>query len=486
MPKSWLGRFNTILWGLLLLTLPVTSFPLVHRFLGGSSVAPLSVVPLILLTLTLIVPTALRQKALPKEVMPLLLFFGVTIIATLVAVFKDIPSFRDTPVLRNALEGFLTLITGIAFFLAPIYMVKSEKDLRLSLLLIYIAGGLILLFCILQATAWLVFKEYPPFLHQIQRFVSSSGRLFDRRVNGLAFEPSWLAHQLNILFIPLFIAASFHGFTLLKVRLFKRISLENILLILSIMALFMSFSRIGWLTALLLLAFLLFRWVNLLIDRSNRSANPYPCWRRLIIWFGLIVVLMGSMIGLGFILTKIDPRMVKLFDLERYKQFGFLGWASQLGVAERVVFWLAAYQVYLLHPLLGVGLGGAGFFFPEVLPDFGFRLPEIVRVLMSDSFIPNAKNLWVRLLSETGIIGFICFVLWLFVVLRAAVDLEKRSQPVIYRFIGMFGKLSLLALLVEGFSTDTFGLPYYWLVFGLVVAVARFKPVEAHSAELKE
>jgi hypothetical protein len=40
----------------------------------------------------------------------------------------------------------------------------------------------------------------------------------------------------------------------------------------------------------------------------------------------------------------------------------------------------------------------------------------------------------------------------------------------------MFGKLSLLALVVEGFSTDTFGLPYFWLVFGIVVAVSRIKP----------
>lgn len=360
-------------------------------------------------------------------------------------------------------------------------MVKNEKDLRLLLIFIYIAGGIILLFCALQAISWNLFQEYPPILQQIQSFVSSSGTLFSRRVSGLAFEPSWLAHQLNILFIPLFLAASFHGFTLLRGRLFKRISLENVFLILSIAALFMSFSRIGWLTALLLLAFLLFRIVNRLIDRTNKSGNPYPWWKRLIIWMVLLVVLIGLMIGLGLVLTKIDPRMVKLFDVERFRQYGFIGWASQLGVAERVVFWLAAYQVYLLHPLLGVGLGGAGYFFPEVLPSFGFRLPEIVRVLTTDTFIPNAKNLWVRLLSETGIIGFICLVVWLFVVLRAAIDLEKPSQPMIYRFIGMFGKLSLLALLVEGFSTDTFGLPYYWLVFGLVVAVARFKLVEKLS-----
>ncbi|MGB4595015.1 MAG: O-antigen ligase family protein [Anaerolineaceae bacterium] len=486
MPKSWLERLNYILWGLLLLALPVTSFPLILRILGGNSVAPLSIVPLVLLTFTLLLPTIYKNKSLPKEVMPLMLFLGIAVISTAIGYFKDIPSFRETPVFRNALEGFLTLITGIAFFLTPIFMVRNEKDLRFTLRIIYIAFGVILIFCVLQAGTSLIFKEYPPFLFQIQNYFSSSGKIFVRRVYGLAFEPSWLAHQLNILFIPLFLAASYHGFTLSELKLFRKFNLEHTLLFASIAALFLSFSRIGWLTGILLLAYLLFRLVSQTIDRTEKPGNKSHRGRRVIIWFCLIVGLVGLMIGLGFILTKIDPRNAKLFDLERFKQFGFMGWASQLGVAERVIFWLSAYQVYLMHPLLGVGFGGAGYFFPQVLPDYGFRLPEIVKVLTTDTFIPNAKNLWVRLLAETGIVGFIVFLSWLYVVLKAAVGLEKKSKPDIYRFMGLFGKLALLALLIEGFSTDTFGLPYFWLVFGLVVAVARFEPIEVGSIQLEE
>ena len=52
----------------------------------------------------------------------------------------------------------------------------------------------------------------------------------------------------------------------------------------------------------------------------------------------------------------------------------------------------------------------AGYYFPETLPSFGYRLPEILSVLLYESFIPNAKNLWARLLAETGIVGFSVFV----------------------------------------------------------------------------
>jgi hypothetical protein len=33
--------------------------------------------------------------------------------------------------------------------------------------------------------------------------------------------------------------------------------------------------------------------------------------------------------------------------------------------------------------------------------------------------------------------------------------------------------LSVIAFIFEGFSMDTFGLPYYWVAFGLVVAAWR-------------
>ena len=71
-------------------------------------------------------------------------------------------------------------------------------------------------------------------------------------------------------------------------------------------------------------------------------------------------------------------------------------------------------------------------------------------------------------------------------VLKAAMKLENQSQPVLHRVMGMFGKLALLALLIEGFSTDTFGLPYFWLAFGLVVAVDRIKTAEMLSIKIEE
>ena len=36
--------------------------------------------------------------------------------------------------------------------------------------------------------------------------------------------------------------------------------------------------------------------------------------------------------------------------------------------------------------------------------------------------------------------------------------------------MGLVGKLIVLAMIIEGFSLDTFGLPYYWIALGLIAA----------------
>jgi len=41
--------------------------------------------------------------------------------------------------------------------------------------------------------------------------------------------------------------------------------------------------------------------------------------------------------------------------------------------------------------------------------------------------------------------------------------------------MGIFGILAIIALLFEGFSLDTFGLPYYWIALGLIASVYRSK-----------
>jgi O-antigen ligase len=474
----------------LLVLLPFTSFPLVSRLFGGTKVAPLSAIPLLLLT-PFLLNKLIKDPKLPSDAYPLYLFFLVAALVSALATFRVLPTFRDIAPWENGLEALLTLIVGIAFYLVPSFFINDERQLRQAIRWISLGGVIILVACIVQTISWLVLKDYPDILSKMQELVSS-GRLYKRRLTGVALEPSWLAHQLNVLYLPLWLGLSFSKVSSFRLRVINKFTIENFLLLGGLTSLFLSFSRIGWLTFGMLVVYLIFHYMiernrRLSVKRDYKSKFERLIYHPVFMVITLILLFVAiSFLG-GIVISKVDPvRTGKLFDLTRYKQFGILGWASQLEIAERIIYWMAAFKVYLMHPWLGVGLGGSGFYFPQTVNSFGYRLPEILRTLMVESSIPNAKNLWARLLSETGIIGFSLFITWMVVMWRRAQNLKSQTNTC-HKAFSLIGKMFVIALLLEGFSIDTFGLPYYWISMGLITVLGMLPGLPAtDGSNLKE
>lgn len=473
-----------ISWKLLLLALPITSFPMLSRLFGGTSVAPLSVVPMALLVLILVIPEFLKRRALPRQFQPLYIYFLLAIFSIALAFLRELPSFRAIPVWRNALEGLVTLLFGFGFYLVTIYYLRDQYRIRRALRWINLGGVVIILVVAVQYMTYKITGKFPQILWFFQSIISASAMLYDGRATGLAFEPSWLAHQLNILYIPIWLGFTVRKESVYSKRLFAKIPYETIFLAGGILSMFLSFSRIGWLTIIAVFMYLVFRYANLLINRylerrEKETGNKYNrkqhFFAKLLLWLLLISILLVLVFAAGLVMRRLDPRMEQLFDVSLLKQYGILGWASRLSFAERITYWQAAFNVYLKHPWFGSGLGVAGYYYPEVLPSFGYQLPETLSAMFYDSFIPNAKNLWARLLAETGIIGFSVFVAWVVTHWRDAKAVEKRKQSGLFKAMGLAGQLLIIALVVEGFSLDTFGLPYYWVGFGLIVATWRAK-----------
>jgi len=494
MNSKIIDKLININWDLLLLCLPITSFSLLAKIFGNTSVAPLSAIFLGILVLIYFLPNFIQTFSIPRQSIPILIFLFISIITSALAAYLPFESFRDASFLNNTLEGLFTIVIGLLFYIIASKIIISNKMLIRSLRFIYIGGFIIIVVCLIQAGMWQILGYYPEILWKLQSFFSSRGMLFENRVTGLAFEPSWLAHQLNTLYIPLWLGFSVKQFSISKKRLFGKITIENILLVLGLLVLFLSFSRIGWLTTLLMLAFVVFgaanQAMNHWLSQRNLLSGKLPSrsqhfFAKLGMWVGLFLIFGLVILLIGVILSHIDPRMQKLFDIERYRQFGVLGWASQLSFAERLIYWITGFRVFLEHPWFGVGLGGAGFYFNRLVPEFGYALPEVVRYLFKLNIIPNIKNLWVRLLAETGIVGFAFYVSWVYLHWRESSSLEKEGKTELETAMGYSGKLFILAVIMEGFSMDTFGLPYYWIALGLIVAAKRISQSAKAPQELE-
>lgn len=484
---------TSILWNALLVTVPVTSFPLIASLGGGSQVSPLAGVPLLLLVLLWFIPRFLRKPELPALSIPLLLFVSIAFLSICASFFIGIqPSLNQSPLSRS-IRGFATLLVGFAFYLVAAQFPDSKEKIRKSLQWLYLGAVIALIWSSLQ-TIYVLHNmrfdvsnpnEVPVWMNTIHRQLSTRS-LIARRVSGLAFEPSWLADQLVILYLPLWLASVFH-----RISVFTKqkgiISVELGLALWGSLILFMSQSRIGFLSFFAILAILgiLFflklerLWFAWRARRREARGLKHPgvgevrLWR-IMVWTAMIAIVVCLILAVVLTLLQLDPRYARILrnwyadDILVHEDPVYVI-ANQLMYAERVAYWDVGYKTFTQHPILGVGVGNSGFFFLENMPVFGARLPELISIINGWSLFPNTKSLWIRLLAETGALGFLCFLVWLGLHAGAASNLHKKGGD-IRSAVGLAGILMLLAQCFEGFSLDTFALPQLWVCLGLVAS----------------
>lgn len=463
------------------LSLPITTLPALAHLFGWVTVAPASSLPLIWLVVWLVIFT-FRKGVLPRESVPFLAFVSVAVISSAVAFFAEYPTFKARDLLATEPSSLFTLGIGAAFYLVSIAWLSGkpgqfEKTLRL----LNYAGMVMLAWSSLQAVYALFFKShYPEIMYQIQSLFNTRG-LFIGRVTGFAFEPSWLAHQINLLFLPFWLASTIKRTSVHRLRLWK-FTVENLLLVVGVAMIFLS-SRIGTVALLLVTIFLgvrLHLWglrkIHASFDRRVKIRAPSLRFVVRVVFFTtllsiLIFIYLLALFGLVFALANIDPRIARLFDLETLK----LNLTSpyelfnQLVFAERYVYWVTGWRIFNDHPLLGVGLGNAGLYFLKHLPSYGWVLAEVMDSVYRLPSIMNIKSFWVRILAETGLAGFATFLAWYAILWQTSRFLEANRQKLM-SMLGLAGQLVLVAFLAEGFSIDTFALPYLWLALGLVSA----------------
>jgi len=190
-----------------------------------------------------------------------------------------------------------------------------------------------------------------------------------------------------------------------------------------------------------------------------------------------------------YALSHLDWRLARFFQITSVTQLKFLTgnvylFFNYLAFAERFVYWVAGWRVFNLNPIFGVGLGNAGFYFQHALPAYSWTLPEVINIYFRISAVPNIKSLWIRLLAETGIVGFSSFLTWFMVMFRSAWSIRINKSH-LFKTVGWLGLFVLISFVIEGFSTDTFALPYLWMSLGIVSATAalcRKKPKQSASA----
>lgn len=461
-----------ICWAAFLISLPVTSFPFFPEEFGGKAlVRPLALYPLVVLLILVTIPSILRRP-LPKAFLPLLVFALFFVISSLFALASGPESLRGVSQSERLLRNLLTLLIGGAFYMTVALYPQDWTQLRQSLKWLYLGFGVALLWGSFQVVYILDYsQDYFRLLNKIQGLISTR-RLFPARISGLTYEPKWFAEQICFLLFPWLL-----GFVLHKQSLFQRrlygITVELALLIWAAVVLVFTFSRTG-LLIMVVLAFLsiLYYGIRSGMQARKNAATGRVTMRSLLQATAGLLVLFAVILSVGT-RNPYFSRFWRYWTTESIENRTFL---EYIGAQQRIVYLETAFLIYADHPLFGVGPGNYAFEFLDYLPDRPYqRQPELVRQMTpSDNLdrLITPKNLYGRLLAETGLLGTAAFTVFILAVLGGALSLWWTGEITLQSW-GTAGLFGIFVFTIASWSFDSFAIPNMWVVFGLVTAAVH-------------
>jgi len=291
-------------------------------------------------------------------------------------------------------------------------------------------------------------------------------------VSGLTYEPNWFAEQITLLLLPWLLASVITGQSVFRWR-WRWLTIELFLLVWAIFVLLFTFSRTGLiiLAILILISVLFLRPLPVKTYLGSRVSLSRP-FRRLL-EAGLLLI---TLTIFTFIAGQNNEFFSRIWNYWSDKKSTSLsGYFEYLGFGARLSYGETALNIFVDNPTFGVGLGNYAFYFNEYLPDEPLApVPEILRLVTPESGrdrLVTPKNFYLRLLSETGLIGLATFLAFLFAILGCAIFLWRnpigRSDA---RFWGTAGILGVISFSLAAFTFDSFAIPNMWVVFGFITA----------------
>lgn len=465
-------RLTRALWAFTLLSLPVTSFRYLPFLGSGTVVRPLALYPLLFLLLLLFWRAWRGEISLPwPRSTPILLAFLLSAAAStaLGLAFAPLP-LRGVDYADRVLRAFVTLGLGMTFFFAAAWMNRSQEDLRFSLRWLLLGLAAQILWAAVQFIG--LNTGHRALLKTAQELFSVRGLVKNKRVSGFTFEPSWLAAQLNAFYLPWLSACLLAGWRVWK----KKAWPEALLTLGALVTLLATYSRSGLATTLL---------AGLLTLGVAGRENLLRGWRWLLEglrpsrrpWLSSAAPRLALLLALAGGLTASAVFLADKGYIARLWQSDFdnlWNYLVDVSLGPRAAYALAGMAAFDQNPLLGVGLGASGFFIYPHFPDGVLMgVSEIAQALSpSSGLFPNPKNLYVRLLAETGLAGAALFAAFWFSTLADALQRLRSQAPRWQRVLGIGAFFSLLALALLAFSQDSFALPEFWLSLGLAAGAS--------------
>lgn len=373
-----------------------------------------------------------------KVYTPAVVFFVAYIIISIIALLSsqmDAAAYTADSLFRIIEQaGRLFLSLCIMIFVSMI--VRTEEVMTRGLKVVAVSAGFVGIYGIYQVlgTMW---GFYRPLIPHTGAYGVIGGAT---RAIGMMQEPSYLAGFLcfSIVTTAMLLVGDGLASGRFRVAVWLSLGLQGLCLILTTS----TVGFIGMTMAILAACFVL-------KGRPRRRLIPI-----------LVVVAVLVTIPVVYIAARsnlMDKLIVATVDKPTHESAN-----------ERTGFVKAAIGMFLDYPIIGVGPGMYDNFARDYAPEF-----STARVL-----IPN--NVYAELLSETGLLGFISFMVMLGGLFFKAVGKMRAFGRHNTLHAGLV--ITFVALAVEFMAYPTFKMEFIWFLFGLSAAVIS-SPGVKHQVE---
>jgi len=188
----------------------------------------------------------------------------------------------------------------------------------------------------------------------------------------------------------------------------------------------------------------------------------------------LLIKLIGGVTVIVLLIGVVKGPEIAEYLSEKIQSFGVNDSNHAVSNKSRFGIQYALYQVFLDNPVSGVGYGQQAYEMIKNLPPWSTHnnWEFKIKYLNPDhpSF-PPGYNLFVRILAESGIIGFLLFTGWLLFILYTCFSLFiKNNQNSIFALV-LF--ISMVGFVMNWMKMDTIRVFGFWINFALLLTLTR-------------
>jgi hypothetical protein len=187
----------------------------------------------------------------------------------------------------------------------------------------------------------------------------------------------------------------------------------------------------------------------------------------------------GLLIGLFFIPIVLYFQGKTLYKgiNERIESLDFTDTKSDNAVSNKSRFGIqyANFQVYKKYPIAGIGWGQQSFESKDLYPDWATNNNwEFKGVYLNENekSFPPGYNLFLRMMTETGTIGFIIFSCFVFLMFYYAFLYSSKNGS--YRYIPITIVIVFFGTFLNWFQMDSFRLYTFWLALAMLICYKPF------------